>query len=340
MRKPTIIDVARRAGVSIGTVSNVMNGTRAVSEDRREKVRQAIHDLGYLRNSLAQTLKSNHSRVVGVCVPSTASAYFIGLMEALEEIAARENFELLQVLSGHDPDNEYRRTETLLAHRIAGLIIVPSHHPQRTFELLDQTRTPVVMVDRLWPDQRFDYVTMNNRKAMTDTVEKLMAFGHRRILYIARYPNLVTTQQRIEAFRHSAGDGATVLLCDDDDDLLAERLASSLAGPYGSTAVIASNSIIGIRVLRALKSKKLSCPNDVSLVIFDDPLWADVMNPSLSVIRHPTSDIAEQAWDLLMERIQEMADGAPSRAEGRHIELPANIELRESVAAPSKFAAS
>lgn len=335
MRKPTIHDVARMAGVSIGTVSNVMNGTRIVSADRRVKVEQAMLELGYLRNSLAQTLKSNHSRVVGVCVPTTASAYFLALLEALEEIAASENFELLQVLSGHDPENERRRVETLLAHRIAGLIMIPSHHPQRTFELLSKTRTPVVMVDRLWPDERFDYVTMNNRKAMTEAVAKLLALGHRRMLYVARYPNLVTTQQRIEAFRQSAGDGATVLICDDDDSVFAEHLIDSLSGPYGSTAAIASNSIIAVRMLRALKSGGMSCPNDVSLLIFDDPPWADVMNPSLSVIRHPTRDIAAQAWELLIQRIQEQADNAPP-AGGRHIELSAEVELRDSATAPSR----
>ena len=339
MRKPTMHDVARRAGVSTGTVSNVLNDPQVVSADKRERVLEAMAHLGYLRNSLAQSLKTQSSRVIGLCVPHAASAYFTSLIDALEDIAFKRGFEMVQILSRHDPDMEYRRVETLLSHRIAGLIIVPSQSPQRTFDLIERSRVPAVMVDRLWPDDRFDYVTMNNSEAMMATVAGLIARGHRHILYTARYPDLVTTQQRIAAFE-AAGRAAveptrtTVLVSGEDEAAFGPRLVAALRGPDAPTAVIASNSIITLWVLRAFGEAGIICPDDVSLVAFDEPVWADVMTPPLSIIRHPSIAIAETTWDLLMERLEDSRQPLAHPKPRRHVQLPATLELRGSVGAP------
>lgn len=334
-RKPTIHDVARRAGVSIATVSYVINGSRTVGAERRERVERAIADLGYFRNGLARSLKSATSKVIGVSLPYAASAYFLRLVEALEDIAASEGYEVLQILSRQDPDQELRRIETLLAHRIAGLIMVPSYDPHRTFDLLQRSRTPAVMVDRLWPDERFDYVTMNNRKAMKDVVEALTGLGHRSLMFTARFPNLITTQQRIEAFK-AAGGAAQVafLLSGDDEKTFGDRLIAALRQPDPPTALIASNSIITLWALKALQAAEIACPRDLSLVSFDEPVWADVLTPPLSIIRHPTRVIADEAWRLLSERIGEGREGAPGRSPTRHVEFAAALELRGSVARP------
>ncbi|CAH1688209.1 LacI family transcriptional regulator [Hyphomicrobiales bacterium] len=339
MRKPTMHDVARRAGVSTGTVSNVLNDPQVVSADKRERVLEAIAHLGYLRNSLAQSLKSESSRVIGLCVPHAASAYFTSLIDALEDIAYTRGYAMVQILSRHDPDMEYRRVETLLAHRIAGLIIVPSQSPQRTFDLLHRARVPAVMVDRLWPDDRFDYVTMNNSEAMRATVAGLIARGHRHILYTARYPDLVTTQQRIAAFE-AAGQAAvettrtTVLVSGEDEITFGPRLVAALRAPDAPTAVIASNSVITLWVLRAFREAGIIYPDDVSLVAFDEPVWADVTTPPLSIIRHPSIAIAETTWELLMERLEDSRNAQVTPKPRRHVQLPATLEFRGSVGAP------
>jgi len=331
-RKPTIHDVARKAGVSIATVSYVINGSRAVGAERRGRIEQAIAELGYFRNGLAQSLKSETSRVIGVSLPYAASAYFHGLMEALEDIAESEGFEILQILSRQDPERELRRIETLLAHRVAGLIMVPSYDPHRTFDLLHRSRAPVVMVDRLWPDDRFDYVTMNNREAMTGVVDALIGLGHRALLFTARFPNLITTQQRIEAFKAAGGDARVeFLLTGDDEETFGARLIERLRRPLPPTALIASNSIITLWALKALQAAGVSCPDDLSIVSFDEPVWADVLTPPLSIIRHPTRVIAEAAWGLLTERIEEARAGELGRRKTRHLEFSATLELRGSV---------
>jgi LacI family transcriptional regulator len=329
-QKLTINDVAARAGVSSGTVSNVINGTREVSEARREKVLQAIRDLGYVPNSLARGLKRSRSRVIGLCVPDSASSYFAALTDTVEDIAADQGYEVMQVLSRHDSDLEEGRVRALLSHRVAGLLMIPGQAPQRSFALIAGTGTPAVMLDRFWEDDRFDYVTIDNRAAMRQVVEALLALGHRRLAYVVSYPDLITTQQRIASFEETARTAAAqtrtqVIRRGETEAVLAGRLAEALRAPEPPTAIIASNSIVALWTLRTLKALGVRCPDDVSVVSFDEPEWADLIEPSLSIVRQPTAEVARLGWQLLMRRIA----GKP--AVSQHIQKTAELVLRGSV---------
>ncbi|MGH6912743.1 MAG: LacI family DNA-binding transcriptional regulator, partial [Geminicoccales bacterium] len=172
-RKPTIFDVARRAEVSIGTVSNVLNDSSKVSDGRRHRVLQAIQELGYLPNSLAQGLRRRRSRLVGLCLPHTSSAYLAALIDLFEEIAANRGYEIMQVLSHNDPVTEIHRVKALLTHRIGGLILVPSFEPHRSCQLVAEAHVPLVIVDRPSDDHRFDQVTFDNRAVMREATSRL-----------------------------------------------------------------------------------------------------------------------------------------------------------------------
>jgi LacI family transcriptional regulator len=129
MRGPTILDVAERAGVSVGTVSNVLSGTTRVSERRQQRVREAIEELSYTQNRLAQGLRRRRSPLVGLCVPHTSVAYFAKLVDAFEAVASRRGFEIMQILSHEDPRIEYQRVTSLLNYQLGGLILVASLRP-------------------------------------------------------------------------------------------------------------------------------------------------------------------------------------------------------------------
>jgi LacI family transcriptional regulator len=308
----------------------VINGTRDVSETRRERVLEAIRDLGYVPNSLARGLKRSRSRVIGLCVPDSASAYFAALIDTVEDIAADQGHEVMQVLSRHDPGLEESRVRALLSHRVAGLLMIPGQAPRRSFELIAGTGTPAVMLDRLWDDERFDYVTIDNRAAMRDVVEALLALGHRRLAYVVSYPDLVTTQQRIVAFEETARAAALptrtqVIRRGETEAVLAGRLAQALRAPEPPTAIVASNSIVALWTLRTLKALGARCPDDVSVVSFDEPEWADLIEPSLSIVRQPTAEVARLGWQLLMQRIADRT--APSQ----HVQKAAELILRGSV---------
>jgi LacI family transcriptional regulator len=329
-QKLTIRDVAARAGVSSGTVSHVINGSRDVSEARREQVMRAIEELGFVPNGLAQGLRRSRSRVIGLCAPDTVSSYFASLIDTVEDIAAEQGYEVMQVLSRHSSSTEYNRVRALLSHRVAGLLIIPGLEPKKTFELITETGTPAVVLDRMWDDPRFDYVTIDNRTAMRDVVETFVGLGHRRLAYVVSYPGLVTTRQRIESFESTARVAAvrvetTVLERGDSQAVLARRLASALESDAPPTAIIASNSVVALWTMRTLKGLGVRCPDQVSVVSFDEPEWADVIEPSLSIVRQPTAEAARTGWTILMERIS--GDDAPKR----HVQLKADLVWRGSV---------
>jgi len=328
--KPTIFDVAQRADVSVGTVSHVLNDSCKVSESRRLRVHQAIRELGYLPNSLAQGLRRQRSRLVGLCLPHTSSAYLAALIDVFEEIAANRGYEIMQVLSRNDPLTEIHRVRALLTHRVGGLILVPSFEPHQTCQLVTDAGVPLVIVDRPSDDARVDQVTFDNRAVMGEATRRLIALGHRRLLFVVRFPSLVITRQRIESLLEAAHAAprpvaAEILECGEDEAIFGRRLAAVMAQPEPPTVIIVSNSMIASWMIRALRSLRIPCPQQVSLLTFDEPEWADLVTPRLSIVRQPTRELARRAWELLIRRMTD-GPGDPER-----IELHASIELRESV---------
>jgi LacI family transcriptional regulator len=337
-RGPTILDVARRAGVSLGTVSNVLNDRVNVSAARRTAVEDAIAALRYVPNGLAQGLRRQSSRVVGLCAPLTSSAYFAAMLDAFEDIAAAQGYEVMQVLSRRDPALEFRRVRALIARQVDGLILIPSAAPQATFDLIAASALPTVIVDRLSDDRRFDYVTLDDYGAMTEAAQALLSRGHRRLIYFVRSPAVVTTQRRIAAFKAAAakvrGARAEVCVRDPDDAVFARQFDAIMTRVDRPTAIITSNSALTLALLRMLKARGFLCPRDFSMIAFDAPDWAEVTTPAISVVRPPTDVIARKAWELLLRRMQK-----PGRRT-EHVALHATLELRESVAAPGVRARS
>jgi LacI family transcriptional regulator len=331
--RPTILDVAKLAGVSVGTVSNVLNAQGNVSASRATLVNAAMEQLAYLPNGVAQSLRRSTSRVVGLCAPLTSSAYFAALLEIFEELAAAQGYELMQVLSHGDPALELRRVRALLSRNVDGLILIPTHDPGATLDLLAERATPTVLVDRVTGDPRFDSVAIDDRKAMLEMTAHLVALGHRSLLYLIRDERLVTTRQRVTGFRAAAAAGpvgivSTVCQRDADDAAFARQVAAALRGPRPPTAIIASNSAIALSLLQILRALAVKWPDDVSVLVFDEPIWAPLVTPPLAVLRHPTRAIVEAAWDRLMRRLRDSA--TPQR----RITLDAQFVAAASVAPP------
>lgn len=307
-RKSTILDVAKRADVSIGTVSNVLNGRGNVSAARAAQVNSAIAELGYLPNGVAQSLRRSASRVVGLCVPSPSSAYFCALLDRFEDLAAAQGYELMQVLSHSDPALEMRRVRALLSRSVDALILIPTHDSAATLDLLAEHAMPTVLVDRVTGDGRFDSVAIDDRKAMREATAHLIALGHRSLLYLIRDDRLITTQQRMAGFREAAAAGpvrvtAEICLRDLDDARFAVQVAVALQGRHPPTAIVASNSAIALSLVAILQAMGVRWPDDVSVLAFDEPVWAPIVTPPLAVLRHPTDTIAKTAWQRLMRRL-------------------------------------
>jgi LacI family transcriptional regulator len=332
-RKTRISDVARRAKVSVGTVSHVLTGSANVSAERRARVQKAIDELGYVPNFHAQGLRRNLSRIVGICFPHVSTAYLNGLSETLEEIASRDGYGVMHVFSRHDPATELDRVKELIRYRVDGLILFPSSASGKSLDFAHRKGVPLVIVDRPTQDARFDHVILDNRKAMREVAQHLFGIGHARLLFVYRSRSRLVTQHRLqglEAAKRQAGR-PTELQCiefQNDERFLRDELARILRNPGAPTAIVTSNSHQAALVLGFLRELDVRCPDDASVISFDDSEWSRLVTPRLAVIRQPATAMAEAAWDLLMQRV----NGTQSAV--RTIALEAAIDVRESVAPP------
>jgi LacI family transcriptional regulator len=319
--------------VSVGTVSNVLNGTREVTEARRRRVLQAVNDLGFHQNMLAQALRRNSSSVIGLCVPRSTTSYFAALVDAFEKVAADRNFAIMQVLTHEDPATEHQRIQNLLRYRVDGIILVPSINPDATYELLEKSNTPLVLIDRPADDRGFDQVTFANRQAMYETGRQLIALGHRRILFCVQQANLSVSRQRRDGLNQAISEAphpvaAEILTSIKEEAAFQEQIRLALAVPNPPTAIIVSNSTLAEWIVRGLERLDVRFPGDVSLLAFGEPHWADLITPKLSVVRQPIQEIAVNAWELLLRRMN------GEETDPHRMEIEGAVIMRGSVGPP------
>ncbi|MFF9396475.1 LacI family DNA-binding transcriptional regulator [Streptomyces griseoluteus] len=335
----TMADVARSAGVSVATVSHVLNGTRPVLPHTRQAVLDAVEVLGYTPNSLARSLVTSRTRSIGLAVSAISNPYFTEILQGVEAAALEAGYSLLIADPHDDPGHELKVVQLLHERRVDGMIVAPSAEPGDLVAYLRRQAVPTVLLDRVpepaGPGQgSFDQVCAENSGPMAELVTHLASLGHRRIGLVAGLPGLSTTSERIAGYRQglaAAGLGA-------DDELVvsgnseargAERAtAALLALPGAPTALVTANNAMTIGALRALRERGLSVPGDIALACFDDFAWADLFAPRLTAIAQPSREMGARAVRVLLERL-----AAPDR-EARTVRLPCTFVHRASCGCP------
>ncbi|WP_292542461.1 LacI family DNA-binding transcriptional regulator, partial [Mesorhizobium sp.] len=199
---PTMAEVARRAGVSVSTVSHVVNGTRFVSPEKARLINEAIAAMGYQPNELARSLKVASTRSVGLAISAISNPYFTDIICAVEAECARLGLMVFLSDTREDPNRELQVVRAFHQRRVDGVILAPSGSPERAIDYLAEKKLPCVLIDR-FADDRFDQIGVENDTAMQALIDHVVSFGHKRIGYIAGQPGLATTRERIEAFRAS-----------------------------------------------------------------------------------------------------------------------------------------
>ena len=326
----TIADVAQRAGVSISTVSHVVNRTRFVAPETTRRVLEAIDVIGYTPNTLARSLKRATTSSVGLAMSAISNPYFADLICAIEKECARLGLMVFLSDTEDDPAREVEIVRAFHARRVDGIVLAPSADPAAALAQVTERKIPCVLVDRL-PDPGFDQVGIDNEAAVEALVGHLLAHGHRRIGYVAGQPGLATTLARVGAFRAvlaaagvAVADGLVEAGCGSTDEAAA-AMARLLDRAERPTAVIAGNNLATIGAMRALGARGLAVPRDVSLVGIDDFEWAECFEPRLTLIAQPCAEIGRAAAALLVERIAD-PDG-PRRT----LRLVPRLSVRELV---------
>jgi LacI family transcriptional regulator len=308
VRHATIADVARRAEVSLSTVSHVINGTRTVRDLTLRRVEAAIAELGYRPNTLARALARSATGSIGIAISAISNPYFSDIICAIEREAARRCLTVLLSDTQDDPAQELRVVQALHQRRVDGLILAPSADPAASLAYLEEHRIPSVLVDRM-PDRRFDQVGVNSVRAMRQLVEHLIGHGHTRIGLVAGEPGFSTTSERVATFSATlAAHGLRpdpALISGGNATVGAATAATLrlLAAPDPPTALATGNNLATIGVMRALRHAGLRVPQDMALATFDDFDWADCFEPQLTAVAQPCDEIGRRAASLLVARI-------------------------------------
>jgi LacI family transcriptional regulator len=301
-------EVARLAGVSIATVSHVLNGTRVVREETRKAVVAAIQRTGYTHNTLARALATQSTRSIGVVVSAISNPSLVEVLQGIEAALVRAGYMLLLADSHDEPADELSVVQSLHQRRVDGLIVAPSSEPSRIIAYLAEREVPAVFVDRM-VDDRFDQVGPDNAEPVAELVAHVAANGHRRIAFVRGRAGLSTTIERDHGYRLGMSRcGLPVideLVVDGDSEQFAgcKAMHALLALPERPTAVVVGNNSMTIGSVRAIREAGLRVPDDIALVAFDDFSWAEDFSPRLTVMAQPTREIGTAAVQLLMDRL-------------------------------------
>lgn len=329
----TMADVARQAGVSVATVSHVLNGTRPVRPGTRAAVLGAIDDLGYTHNTLARSLVTSRTRSIGLAVSAISNPYFTEILQGVEAGALAAGYSLLIADPHDDPRHERTVVQLLHERRVDGVIVAPSAEPSEMVEYLARRSVPTVFLDRLVGDA-YDQVCAENTGPVRQLVEHLADLGHTRIGLVAGLPGLSTTAERVEGYREGLRARglpfAPALLAGGNSEAAGAQAATRqlLATDKPPTAIVTANNAMTIGALRALRELGREVPRDTALACFDDFSWAELFTPRLTAIAQPSKDIGAAAVRLLLERLAE-----PDRPP-RTLRLPCTFVHRTSCGCP------
>jgi len=304
--RPTMVDVAGVAGVSLKTVSRVVNDERGVRAETAARVREAVAVLGYRANDTARNLRRRQGpATVGLVIEDVRNPFYSSIARGVEEIARAHGHMVVIASSDENPAAEQKAVGTLLERQVTGLLIVPAGTDHSY--LLEEIRhgTPVVFMDRPARRVKADEVLIDNVGGARHAIEHLLAHGHQRIGVVGDPPTVYTVAQRVRGFREAmAAAGVTV-----DESLVrlggrdvteaeaSTRELLSMADP--PTAVFTTNNRASIGVLRALRGRE----STFALVGFDDFELADMLPVPVTVVKHDPAEMGRAGAELLFGRL-------------------------------------
>src|ERR1700757_2365637 len=311
-RPATLRDVASMAGVHPATASRALNPeTRIlVSEDTARRVTEAAARLGYRPNPVARSLRTRRSHTVGVLIPDLNNPLFPPIVRGLEDKLSVAGY--VALIGNTDADASRERTlfEQMRARHVDGFVLATATMHDELLADAAAADVPVVLMNRLAPDYSFPSVSVDNEQGARMAVTHLARLGHTRIAHVAGPQEASTGASRLRGFR----DGMTMHGLDVDDGLIAYasrytveegvRCGRELLARHGDfTAVAAANDMLAVGCYTALDERSLQCPEDISVIGFNDMPFIDRLRPPLTTVRFPPYQLGTEAANLLLERI-------------------------------------
>jgi LacI family transcriptional regulator, galactose operon repressor len=326
-------DVAQRAGVSVSTVSHVLNKTRPVAADTTRSVLAAVADTGYVPESVARSIGQSGFGTIGLAMSALSNPYFSNVVHGIDLHASAAGYSLVLADTHDEPDMELRAMSELMRRRVSAVILAPTGDGTAALRYARQVQIPVVLIDR-FVDAPADQIAVENVEPTAALVDHLVEVGHRAIAMVAGRAGLSTTVERVQGFelglRRNGLQPAPEYIVggDSSEEGATDAVHSLLKLPVPPTALVVANNRMTIGAMRAFRAAGLSVPGDIALVAFDDFEWSDLFHPRLTAIAQPALAIGERAVDLALSRL------ADPLLEPRKITLHPTFVHRESCGCP------
>jgi len=333
---PNMKQIAVKAGVSLGTVSHVLNNSAKVSNPLRQRVMDAVAALGYQPSELARGLRREKTNMIGMIIPDVTNPFFPAVVRGAEDVAFANGYRLILCNTDNDHAKEIVLFNELRTYRPAGLIVIPSNFSDLTAqaEIYRKAGTSVVCVDRMPRQWNGDTVTVANEEGAYRATLYLIQLGHRLLATITGPLHLTNAEERLKGFKRAAKEAGLAVhpgyiqegTFDRAGGLAKARILMRLQPR--PTAIFAGNDVIAFGVLLAMRESGCRCPEDISLIGFDNLDVAEMINPPLSSVYQPGYQLGATAARLLLERMA----GSSSRA--KHLVLATELRIRQSAGPP------
>jgi LacI family transcriptional regulator len=330
--------VAMLAGVSIATVSAVVNETASVRPERKKRVVDAMAALNYMPDAIARGLKTGKTNAIGVVVPDITNAFYPEIMRGVEESARQARYSVLLCDSNEDPLREADHLNSLFSRRVDGVLLaccVNSTVINGTF----RGRYPLVFLDTIPPVAFDGAVCSDNLHAGAMATRHLIELGHQRIAMVVGHLGLSPHRDRLEGFRKAMQEAHLPIL---DEYLIAGDLQIEdslrtcrqlLDLPHPPTAIMVGNNKLLLGVLAGLEERAIRIPQQISILGFDDYPWNRYFSPSLTTVAQSTFEMGQRACELLLHAIEQGHEHTPPAT--RRICLPTELRIRNSTAPPA-----
>jgi len=334
-RRISIKDIARRAGVSHSTVSRALRGSPLVNPRTAERIRRLAARMGYVPNAAARSLATARTGIVGLVITTLADPFLAEIVRGVEEVALEAGYRLFLATSNADPERELAAVRALAESRVEGVIVASSRVGELYLPHLEALRVPIVLINHQREAPLIYSVASDSYQGAVLAVSYLVRLGHTRIAYIAGPPLARSNRARLAGYRDAlaaagiAPEPAWIVEGNGRPEAGEWGIRRLLEAPQRPTAVFCYNDMTAIGALRAARVAGLRVPEDLSIIGFDDILFAAYTEPPLTTIAQPKYEMGRTAMGMLLQLLQ--GERVPA-----HLQLPCHLVERASCGPPSE----
>lgn len=312
MTRVTIKDIARKLGMSPSTVSRALHNHPDISRNTKDKVLETARQLDYFPDTLARGLRKKHSNTIGIIVPEIRHDFFSSTISGIEEVAYSKGFTIMVCQSNEDWQREALNLRSLVANRVAGVLISLSQTTQNVdhFSILDTRKIPAIFFDRIHDDIKHSRVIVDDYEGAKKLIRYLLEKGYRRIAHVAGPECVSVGRDRLQGYIDAHREFGLPV----DESLIVpagfreidgkNAARALLALPKRPDAVFAVNDPVAIGIYIIFKEEKIVIPNDIALVGFCNNPISALIEPSITTVQQPARLIGTTAAKLLIERIE------------------------------------